>query len=299
MRKLFIIGNGFDIHHGIKSKYSDFKKYLKNSNQDIFEIIDVYFDSDRFWNDFEKSLGEFDAEQLIDNCSTFLVPYAAEDWSDAYHHDYQYEINQVVSKLSTGLKSEFTDWIAALEIPTISVFYDRRLSYLEQNAIYLNFNYTSSLEILYSIPETNINYIHGKATDANSDLILGHAWKPVSRNLMMNRDDLEDQDTRITEGKDIIDEYFIETYKPTDKIIEDNEKFFSTLSNIEEVYVLGHSMSEVDLPYFQKIVSSIDSKNVKWRISYYGDEDLARHSSTMNEFGICKNLIIFSELAKL
>lgn len=299
MKKLFIVGNGFDIHHGIQSKYSDFKKYLKNNNQEIVETIDGYFDNDYFWNDFEKSLGEFDADQLIDNCTTFLVSYGAEDWSDAYHHDYQYEIDKIVTKLSTGLKSELTDWVSSLEIPVISDCDDCRLSYLEQGAIFLNFNYTPSLEILYSIPETRINYIHGNVRSANSDLILGHACNPVSRNLMMNRDDLEDQDTRITEGNDIIDKYFEKTYKPTAKIIEDNQIFFSELNNIEEIYVLGHSMSEVDFPYFQNIVNAIDSKNVRWKISYYDNEELTRHSSTMNKLGICKSLIIFSELANL
>lgn len=31
MRKLFIIGNGFDIAHGLATKYSDFKIYLQGN----------------------------------------------------------------------------------------------------------------------------------------------------------------------------------------------------------------------------------------------------------------------------
>lgn len=29
MKKLYIIGNGFDIHHGLKTQYRDYKEYLK------------------------------------------------------------------------------------------------------------------------------------------------------------------------------------------------------------------------------------------------------------------------------
>lgn len=31
MKKLYLIGNGFHIHHEIASKYSDFKKWLYKS----------------------------------------------------------------------------------------------------------------------------------------------------------------------------------------------------------------------------------------------------------------------------
>ena len=35
--KLFILGNGFDIAHHIKTEYSDFKRFLENYNPEILE----------------------------------------------------------------------------------------------------------------------------------------------------------------------------------------------------------------------------------------------------------------------
>ena len=32
---LYIIGNGFDLHHDVASKYSDFKAYLAKHDQDL------------------------------------------------------------------------------------------------------------------------------------------------------------------------------------------------------------------------------------------------------------------------
>ena len=36
MRNLVIIGNGFDLFHGIKSSYWDFKEYLEEIGEDEF-----------------------------------------------------------------------------------------------------------------------------------------------------------------------------------------------------------------------------------------------------------------------
>jgi len=30
MNRLFVIGNGFDLHHGIPSRYSDFGEYIQS-----------------------------------------------------------------------------------------------------------------------------------------------------------------------------------------------------------------------------------------------------------------------------
>ena len=37
MRSLFILGNGFDLAHGMPTRYSDFRKYLVSSYPDIAE----------------------------------------------------------------------------------------------------------------------------------------------------------------------------------------------------------------------------------------------------------------------
>ena len=118
VKKLYIVGNGFDIHHGISSKPTDFQIYAENTNQDLCNKIETYFDYSSLWADFEKTLANFNGEYLIDTASDFLVSYATDDWSDAYHHDYQYEINDVVVALSKTLKSTLIKWILQLRIPT-------------------------------------------------------------------------------------------------------------------------------------------------------------------------------------
>lgn len=59
--KLYIIGNGFDIGHGIPCKYSDFYTYLERNREDVLEEMGQYYyvDSDsELWSDFERGLEE-------------------------------------------------------------------------------------------------------------------------------------------------------------------------------------------------------------------------------------------------
>lgn len=67
--------------------------------------------------------------------------------------------------------------------------------------------------------------------------------------------------------------YNDETTKKSDEIIEKNKSFFSNLSNIKTIVVLGHSLSKVDYPYFHKIIDSINGEP-DWLISWYSSHDL-------------------------
>ncbi|WP_440074994.1 AbiH family protein [Klebsiella pneumoniae] len=48
-----------------------------------------------------------------------------------------------------------------------------------------------------------------------------------------------DQDIRIAEAYDSIDKYFGNTFKPSEDIIKEENVFFSSLKNVDEVIVLG------------------------------------------------------------
>ena len=72
MTALYIIGNGFDIHHGIDSKYSAFGKFLFVNDRETYNFVEKYFAvEDDFWSDFEARLADFDAGSLIENASDF------------------------------------------------------------------------------------------------------------------------------------------------------------------------------------------------------------------------------------
>ncbi len=273
-KTLYIIGNGFDLHHGIPSSYKAFGEYIRRFDAATYAVVEKYFPMDaQFWAEFEDRLASFDSDSLIEDASDFLVSYGAEDWSDAYHHDYQYEIQQSVEAISTTLRLRFAEWIRQLPIPWAAEFSGQRVS-LDPSAVFLNFNYTSSLQRLYGVPDINVLHIHGAAADPTDTLVLGHGWAP-DPNLDPYRfeHDPEGADIRVVEGQRIVDGYFRDTFKPTAKVIEKNAAFFAGLSDIDRIVVMGHSVSEVDHPYFEQIIANIDIKRVSWKISYHGDLD--------------------------
>lgn len=56
-RKLFIIGNGFDLAHEVESSYSDFKNFLEENYTDTYDFVQTYCRPEMYeWQDFEDSL---------------------------------------------------------------------------------------------------------------------------------------------------------------------------------------------------------------------------------------------------
>lgn len=69
IKKLYLIGNGFDIHHGISSRYSNYRSWLEENDANLIERLSNYYDVDEkeWWNQFEQELGHPDMADYIDN----------------------------------------------------------------------------------------------------------------------------------------------------------------------------------------------------------------------------------------
>jgi len=295
-KRLYIIGNGFDLQHGIKSRYWDFKEYLDEEDYELVEKLEEYFGSDALWSDFEETLAYLDTEQIVDECMNYLESYGAENWSDAYHHDYQYEVQRRIDLITETLKQKFTEWILQLIIPETAC---QNKVAIDKNALFITFNYTDTLERLYMVSASNILYIHNKAIDNNSTLVLGHSRNPQSSKTLSAQYNDEETDVRVAEGNQILDRYFIETYKSTETIINENHELFESLRQIECIYVYGHSLSVVDKPYFQRISTIIDKSKVIWKVSFHDKKDLVGFKKFFEDIGISADLVIFDRMKNI
>jgi hypothetical protein len=294
--KLYIIGNGFDLHHGIPSSYHQFGKFLAANDPETFALVQRYFsDADEFWSDFESNLADFDAYSLIDEAENYLVSYAAENWSDAYNHDYQFEIDRVVKALSATMKSCFANWIGQLVIPAPTAIENKRLP-IDPAATFLSFNYTATLQKLYGIDPSKVLQIHGSVADAPDHLVLGHGWNPDEQRPINFGTDPEDADIRVIQGNNLIDKYFKATFKPTKTIIQRHRPFFAGLASVDQIFVVGHSLSDVDIPYIDEIIRHIKASRVTWKISYHGDPTLTEGQIT--KLGIDRTLVDLVELSR-
>ena len=79
--------------------------------------------------------------------------------------------------------------------------------------------------------------------------------------------------------------YWSRSFKDAKSNIQKNSDFFEMCQGIGSVIVMGHSLSEVDLPYFQEIKRRL-SLDAYWRVSFHSPADRDRHEAALNSLGI-------------
>lgn len=283
---LYVIGNGFDLHHGVKSSYHCYMEWLKENHKDDYQkIIDFYGNKAKeyeWWNEFETNLGYFDIREKVENWAFLNQPNdkQLEDMKiDVMRGawDAQAEIGGIMSIL----KDSFHEWIDSLK-PALSA---NKIVIDSQNAYFINFNYSLTLENVYNVPSAQILHIHGCLND--DEYIIGHG-----RTYEEVKEDAEpyippfdsNKDAPSEYGLDAIDDEItehtkteavnktMEAAKQIDKIIEKNRSIFDQLSEVNKVCIYGLSFSSVDEPYLNHIISSVAPK-AEFEASYYSLSD--------------------------
>lgn len=102
INKLYIIGNGFDMHHGIPSGYSKYREWLAENNQDLYNRLRDYYDiDDKEWcSQFEFSLGKPDMSEYISQTSfENQLDYSSDDFRDRDYHAGQFQAERELGGL--------------------------------------------------------------------------------------------------------------------------------------------------------------------------------------------------------
>lgn len=292
MNTLYIIGNGFDLFHDLPTNYYCFGNYLEIHDCEFYKSLHDWFPSFynnqkeecfSLWEDFENGLKDIDQELLWQNVSNNLTPYGAEDWKDEDNHRAQYVIHNILELITSKLCNNLANWICSVDVMTAT----KRLSFIP-NAIYLTFNYTKTLELYYKICSKQILHIHG-ITDNPASIITGHNMK-----FMKSENDYDD--IRMYECERIIQsDYFDKTLKPVENLIYKNHEFFKHLHNISTIKIIGHSINNIDIPYYEEIIQNIKERT-RWEV-YFKNQDLMSNQlddkkQTLINLGIKENCII-------
>lgn len=71
-----------------------------------------------------------------------------------------------------------------------------------------------------------------------------------------------------------IRKYFRETCKNPRRIMKKYSDYFSenNFKEVKKVYVLGHSLNYIDMPYIKSICCCMD-EGIKWEIACYNEKD--------------------------
>ena len=113
------------------------------------------------------------------------------------------------------------------------------------DAIYINFNYTKTLEDLYRIPEDQVFHLHGVIGE--EQFIFGHGYDDHESN---------PYDFNPLDVGSYLEAVVDKLKKPTDRVLCKYREFFETLSSIKEIYFIGFGIRDengVDAPYFKEI----------------------------------------------
>lgn len=86
--KLYIIGNGFDMAHGLKTSYGVFDKYIREYHEDWHQILGAMYkknDPNWLWKDYERNLSNVDIMGMTEeyNCKWLgMEKYEIENFFD-------------------------------------------------------------------------------------------------------------------------------------------------------------------------------------------------------------------------
>lgn len=279
MRSLFIIGNGFDLAHGLPTKYSDFKNFLiahypEASNITLQFNIEQYDweDYDKMaahllfytmnkscgpdWNDFENALGELHIHDTFPKRSNTIDENGEHDDSNIV--EYLLHLDKLANMVQISVENWqdfFETWIKSIEHKLENGQYLSRESLIElfnkPGNLFLNFNYTRTLKKVYDVKP--VIHIHNRV---GQNLIFGHG----------NNKSSYDGGVIGSSTLDDILEFF---RKDTVKSMKKYHNFFRDLNcDINKVYSYGFSYGSVDSIYIKTIIQKI-SKDATWYFSKF------------------------------
>lgn len=308
--KLVILGNGFDLHHNLKTSYADFRKwivntyeiceetldseitYLSDITQDkhgsfvvdssvaamiLVRLIDLSDESE--WNEFEKTLGRINFAELFEEVN---IPTDKEgDPVFSFYSDNLHQEAEPLLELISYIITLFSEWIFDVEsnLSNDKPFGESEMLFFltqlkKEQAIFLTFNYTSVLEQFYGIDSRNIYHIHGQSSSQEfqtENIIVGHG----------NHQETDPESLVFGDY-----EYFLFStfeaisYSLKKNTTQSNSNLILFLENLylTELFFYGFSFSEVDEVYIKTILKYTDANTTIMINDFSFDEN---HKSSL------------------
>ena len=287
---LFILGNGFDRAHDLPTSYMDFRDYLKNEDRSYLTSLEAPYDcvpesnSDlvqkHLWREFENNLSEINEAEIVDGAVSMDMGLESGDigiedtlnlyWEEQYGY---------IQQLNDFIKS----WAEQIDINV-----PKKTCKIKRNSddLFISFNYTLLLERAYKIDNSQILHIHGSVNKNDLPPVIGHG---DSKKIQEAKEQARKAEDKFGEKESSIYNALINYYERTKKDVPHyllvNSYFFKMLKPIDQVFVVGHSFGNVDLPYFKKVSDSIQ-ENAIWNIYYYDKNEEEAFIDKITSIGV-------------
>lgn len=310
MSRLFIIGNGFDRAHGLKTGYEDFHAFLQSQydvsdEEDVLDL-DLHMHQNRDgeldcddnvavgflvrlisqaepyseqWSALEDSLGKLDYSEVLD---TVIRQYDKEgDLDDWYNVRLYEDMAESISAIIKKFPMYFMNWVRSIDIKNVKE--NKNFSSLIQPGdLFLTFNYTELLEKVYKVE--SVCHIHGKRGEK---LVFGHG---------SDEDHYEDNMGRYAGAESGLLRIFYMLKKDTEKALRDHADFFDLVQNqeITDIYSHGFSFGEADQPYMEKLCAILQTQDITWHLNDYNKDQLPYFEDQLKRVGFQGEISTFS-----
>ena len=316
MSSLFIAGNGFDIAHGIPSKYSDFRSFLLYFFPEALELRDevvylhefeeinlVEFAVEILLNTMDKAAGEnwFNFEEALAHISftnKFPLPNHQENETEEQDNELMKHYLLYMDMLTSGFincsrlwQDLFRIWIQDIQFQIDTGVFIPKTSlqtlFNSEDMQFLTFNYTKTLQKLYGIKK--VIHIHNRV---GQKLIFGH-----EKDNMMYDAFGSGIEGGLCIGSSFLDDMIMSFKKDTETPLKKYNKFFKNLDHtIDKVYSYGFSFGKVDSVYIKKIIASI-SPEATWYFTEFEASDTKTIRSKkikLRRYGFKGNFDVYS-----
>ncbi|MCW5514729.1 bacteriophage abortive infection AbiH family protein [Muriicola sp. Z0-33] len=290
MNKLIILGNGFDLSHGLNTSYSHFIEYLINEsiqyNDDIRrDLIDVGFlmsenQSFEFIKENYIRLATFPPSptrsgRIIPKNKLFhmiLKKFFEADWVDIEGYYFKVltetEENQIdqlnidFEIIKKYLLHYLKNRIATANLKLIPDYFDIFNENNPSRTLFLNFNYTETIKQYLktlSLPKIDLINIHGNLLNIENPMVFGCG------------DDTDPEYIRLIDKNN--NSYLRNLKRQQYNLASSYAKLLEFLNSVGEfeVYTLGHSLGLTDKTLLSEILNDNGLKRLK--LFYYKDRD--------------------------
>ncbi|MFV0576456.1 MAG: bacteriophage abortive infection AbiH family protein [Vibrio sp.] len=268
---LFIIGNGFDLWHKLPTSYKEFYQQYKQYLDQIEHYFSDGLQEEELWSDFENVLGQFDDSVLIGEND--FMDFSGNEFPTQQMYGLEDAVYDFSRDIINNITDSFTEWLKGISLNKLA----QQMVFPNQ-AKYISFNYTSTLQQLYAVPEADVNHIHG-SLGKSGRLIFGHTQTVVYARA--------EEDSYYTEAINHGRKVLEVLQKPVNDIIRSNlTPWLNANKNISVITVIGHSLNNIDLPYFSRIVKEFPDAH--WQCYSFNKKEALTHSSILQQIGVPK-----------
>ncbi|MBQ8064984.1 MAG: bacteriophage abortive infection AbiH family protein [Prevotella sp.] len=271
---LYIIGNGFDLYHGLSTSYKDFRNWLLQDHSDFVEKMQKIYpkvkDKDfLLWSEFESALGK-PADLLY-----LHQLFGGSDTVSLSKEEQKTHAAKIIKETLGQVCPLLYEWVQTFQTGYANV---QPLLPLGKNSRYITFNYTMVLENVYHIVGENILHIHGSAD--NPPVITGYEMDLTPT---VYGNPIEEISQR-----NIYSE-LAKLRKKTEIIFDKHNDFFEDLAGVSIIVVIGHSLADVDLAYIKYLAQLLPQyPNVSCQYWVHDEEAKDKVKKLIN--GICRSM---------